>query len=182
MPSKSTAIRKDLVKGPKHARDLSSLASGQRHVAARETISYNSGTNGDLWTSRDRRIGGNAVSDKNRSENRNSTRGLPRIPERYEAATKRELPVERFISMWSIRSGTFPGASSVTDLPRNFHFTRIIRQGIRERGCRGLRRSARFPSGANTLKAYPFTPLNPVPTFENTLRNSHYQIRNPGAR
>lgn len=30
-----------------------------------------------------------------------------------------------------------------------------------ERGCRGLLHSARFPSGANTLKAYPFTPLNP---------------------
>lgn len=30
-----------------------------------------------------------------------------------------------------------------------------------ERGCRGLLHSARFLSGANTLKAYPFTPLNP---------------------
>ena len=58
----------------------------------------------------------------------------------------------------SIRLESFLEVSSVRDLPRNFHFTRIIRQGVRERGCRGLLHSARFPLGANTLKAYPFAP------------------------
>lgn len=88
----------------------------------------------------------------------------------------------RFITTRLIRSEAFLEVSSVTDLPRNFHFTLIIRQGVRERGRRGLLRSTRSPLGANTLKAYLFAPLNPAPTFENALRNSHYQIRSPDAR
>lgn len=90
------------------------------------------------------------------------------IKDKRQGQRQRNFEEEEKFDWWTIYTNggpitleSFLEVSSVTDLPRNFYFTRIIRQGVRERGCRGLLHSVCFPLRANTLKAYPFTPLNP---------------------